>query len=148
MAMTHPLVFHHTGYAVKDVSPIVDTYVARFGYELSSGVIHDPRQTALVQFLRLPGDVAYLEFVAPDGLHSMLSDAVRRRGGLNHLCFTCGPLEQAISDLAHSGMRVILEPRSGVAFGGRRICWMVGEDPLPIELVERREIRDLCEPGL
>jgi hypothetical protein len=35
-------------------------------------------------------------------------------------------------------MQLISESKLGVAFSGRRVRWMTGEDPLPIELVERR----------
>ena len=139
---------HHIGYAVKSIDAIAATYAARYGYEFSTPVIHDPLQTALVQFLRLPGDRAYLEFVAPDGHESKLTNAVRRGGGLNHLCYVAGPLEPAIAALEQSGMRLISEPKPGIAFAGRRICWLLGEDPLPIELVERRDPNDLCLPGL
>ena len=138
---------HHVGYAVKMIDPIAATYVSRYGYDLSTPVIHDPLQTALVQFLKLAGDRTYLEFVAPDGPESKLMNAAKR-GGLNHLCYTVGPLEEVIAHLEESGMRLISEPKPGVAFGNRRICWLVGEDPLPIELVERRDDDDLCLPGM
>jgi methylmalonyl-CoA/ethylmalonyl-CoA epimerase len=35
-----------------------------------------------------------------------------------------------------------------VAFAGRRICWLLGADQLPVELVERRDDMDACVPGL
>lgn len=120
----------------------------RYGYEVATGVIRDPLQTAWVQFLRLAGDQTYLEFVAPDGSESKLTAAVKRGGGLNHLCYACGPLEEAIAELEATGMRLISEPKPGAAFGGRQICWLLGGDPLPIELVERRDEADLCVPGL
>lgn len=138
---------HHVGYATKSIDPMAATYVNRYGYVLATAVIHDPLQTAFVQFLNLPGDRAYLEFVAPDGPESKLSNAAKR-GGLNHLCYTAGPLEETIAQLEASGAILISEPKTGVAFGGRRICWMMGEDPLPIELVERRDDDDLCVPGV
>ncbi len=142
------LSLHHVGYAVKVIDPVAQAYVARYGYLLETGVIHDPLQTAYVQFLRLAGDRAYLEFVAPDGPESKLASAVKRGGGLNHLCYTCGPMEEAIARLEEQEMRLIAEPKPGVAFGGRRICWLLGDDPLPVELVERRGDGDLCVPGL
>jgi methylmalonyl-CoA/ethylmalonyl-CoA epimerase len=139
---------HHVGYAVREIGPIAETYGERFGYSAETTVIHDPRQTAYVQFLRLAGDQAFLEFVAPDGPESKLTAAAKRGGGLNHLCYTAGPLEETIAALEQSGMKLISEPMPGVAFGGRRICWLLGGDPLPIELVERRNEKDLCVPGL
>ncbi|HEV2578973.1 MAG TPA: VOC family protein [Acidobacteriaceae bacterium] len=142
------LQLHHIGYAAASIGPIAASYVSRYGYELVTPIIHDPLQTALVQFLKLRGDCSYLELVAPDGPESKLANAVKRGSGLNHLCFIAGPLEEAISQLEEAGMRLISEPKPGLAFAGRRICWLIGDDLLPIELVERSSEGDLCPPGL
>lgn len=146
--MAHDLVLHHVGYVTKDIQPVAALYMKRFGYLVASPILHDPLQTAFVQFLNLPGDRAYLEFVAPDGPGSKLANAAQKRPGLNHLCYTAGPLEHAIARLEESGMKLISEPKPGLAFANRRICWLLGEDPLPIELVERRDEHDLCLPGI
>ncbi len=139
---------HHIGYAVKAIEPISDSYVTRFGYSVCTPVIHDPLQTALVQFLSLPGDRVYLEFVSPDGPDSRLANAVRKGGGLNHLCYIAGDLEKDADRLVENGMILISPPQPAVAFAGRRICWLMGDDMLPIELVEQNGPGDLCEPGL
>ncbi|ADW68922.1 VOC family protein [Granulicella tundricola] len=143
-----PLRLHHVGYSTKAIDVTAALYVARYGYTLITEIIHDPLQTAFVQFARLDGDSSYLEFVAPDGPGSKLTAALKRGGGLNHLCYSCGRLEDAIAELEATGMKLVSEPKPAVAFAGRRICWLVGEDPLGIELVERRDDRDLCVPGL
>jgi methylmalonyl-CoA/ethylmalonyl-CoA epimerase len=145
--MSRALRLHHVGHAVPEIGTAAELYVRRFGYRAETPVIHDPAQTALVQFLRLAADAAYFELVAPDGPASRLANAVKRGGGLNHLCYSCGPLESAIEALEATGMKLISEPKPGVAFGGRRICWLLGQDPLPIELVERRDEADACVPG-
>ena len=141
------LQLHHVGYAVKNIEKIAPVYARRYGYELASPIIHDPLQTALVQFLKIPGNPAYLEFVAPDGPESVLANAAKGGGGLNHLCYTCGPMEAEIERLVADGMILISEPKPGKAFAGRRICWLRGRDPVPVELVERRDESDRCEPG-
>lgn len=148
MSPVPPFNLHHVGYAVSAIEPIAASYISRYGYQLSTPIMHDPLQTAFVQFLKLPGDSSYLEFVSPDGPQSKLANAIKRGGGLNHLCYIAGPLEAAISLLEQNGMRLISEPKPGLAFAGRRICWLLGDDRLPIELVERRHDADLCEPGL
>jgi methylmalonyl-CoA/ethylmalonyl-CoA epimerase len=148
MGYEEVLRLHHVGYAAKAIEPVVEAYVRRYGYSVATAVIHDPVQTALVQFLKLADDSSYLEFVAPDGAESKLINAAKKGGGLNHLCYTCGPLEEAVARLEANGMRLISELRPAVAFAGRRICWLKGEDPLPIELVERRDDEDRCVPGL
>ena len=139
---------HHVGHAVNDIEAAADLYARRFGYVLATPIIHDPCQTARVQFLRLAGDAVYLELVAPDGPASKLAGVTRRGGGLNHLCYISGPLEAAIDALEATGMKLISDPKPAVAFGGRRICWLLGSDPLPFELVERHDDRDACIPGV
>jgi len=138
---------HHIGYITEEIDLVASTYSARFGYEVVTAIIHDPAQTANVQFLKLPGDQAYLELVSPDGPGSKLLGAVKRRAALNHLCYITVRLEAAISHLEKEGMRLISEFSRGVAFGGRRICWLLGEDMVPIELVEQHDECDLCTPG-
>lgn len=147
MPQPHELHLHHVGFAVKSIEEIAEAHIRRFGCQPVSPVIHDPLQTALVQFLRFPGNPALLEFVAPDSPGSALSGAVKKGGGLNHLCYTAGPLEAAIERLRADGMLLISEPKPGRAFAGRRICWLLGSDRSPVELVERRDDHDLCEPG-
>jgi methylmalonyl-CoA/ethylmalonyl-CoA epimerase len=56
-------------------------------------------------------------------------------------------LEAVIVQLEAEGMRLISEPKPGLAFAERRICWLIGDDMIPIELVERRSHEDVCEPG-
>jgi methylmalonyl-CoA/ethylmalonyl-CoA epimerase len=141
------LALHHVGYAVKSIESISEIYVRRFGYEVRTPVIHDPLQTALVQFLSLPKDLVYLEFVSPDGPESRLIQAVLKGGGLNHLCYIADNLDRATDVLAQTGMMVISPPQPAIAFAGRRICWLLGEDPLPVELVERNCPGDSCSPG-
>jgi len=148
MSKPNHLRLHHVGYATKHIQPIADAYIARFGYELATGIIHDPLQTALVQFLKLPGDQTYLELVAPDGPESKLSSTVKRHIHLNHLCYISGLLEESIAHLEENGLKLFSDPKPAVAFAGRRICWLLGADQLPIELVERRDEDDLCTPGL
>lgn len=147
MADSLHFILHHVGYAVKDIQVIADRYVSCFGYDVMTPVIQDPLQTALVQFLRLPGDRVYLELVAPDGQNSFLGNTVRKGGGLHHLCYIADSLETTIVCLEERGLRVISPPKQAIAFAGRRICWMRGEDPLLIELVEGISSDDLCIPG-
>ena len=137
---------HHVGYIVRDVAAACVSYADRFGYRIETAPVHDPLQTAVVQFLRLPGDSAYLELVAPDGPESKLAAAVGRRGGMHHVCYTCGPLEPAAALLGERGMLLFEPPKPAIAFAGRRICWLIGDDGVLVELVERRDDADPCRP--
>ena len=135
--MTPDLRLHHVGILVGDIPDSVAQYVNRFGYQVKSDLIHDPKQQARVQFVRLPGDSVYLEFVTPDGPQSRLSGALSKGGGLHHLCYSADDIDSACADLRSKGMTLVRPPIPAVAFEGRRIAWLMGRDRLLMELVER-----------
>jgi methylmalonyl-CoA/ethylmalonyl-CoA epimerase len=128
---------HHVGIAVPDVAAAADDYVNRFGYRVCSAVIHDPVQTAYVQFLEGATSHTLIELVAPDGPESKLAGAVRKGGGLNHLCYLTDDIEADCAALRAAKMFVLQSPVAAAAFPGRRIAWLMGADGIPIELVER-----------
>ena len=127
---------HHIGILVRDIERSAQSYVNRFGYQVHSDVIHDPVQTAYVQFFRGDGPGPLLELVAPDGPESKLSNALGKGGGLNHLCYFSETIEEDCRELRGQGMLVLQQPVQAEAFSGRRIAWLMGADGLPIELVE------------
>jgi len=127
---------HHVGIVVADIAATSAAYVRRLGYVVCTEIIHDPIQTAHVQFLRLRGDPTLLELVSPDGPRSALSNALRKGGGLNHLCYETNDMDGALAGLWGQGLRVIRPPVPAVAFRGQRIAWLMGRDRVLIELVE------------
>jgi methylmalonyl-CoA/ethylmalonyl-CoA epimerase len=127
---------HHTGVVVPELAPALEQYVARYGYEVCTGAIHDPTQRAYVQFLRLPGDRVYLELVAPDGPASRLSQAAEKGGGLHHLCYAAADLPSACRELRERGMTLVRKAVPAVAFPGRSIAWLMGRDRVLVELLE------------
>jgi methylmalonyl-CoA/ethylmalonyl-CoA epimerase len=136
---------HHVGMLVADISKESLVYQERFGYNVHSDIIHDPRQTAYIQFLRLPEDRVYLELVSPDRPESKFSNALKKGVGLHHLCYSTNALEHSCSELRGKGMTLIQAPVSALAFHGRRIVWLMGRDRILVELVERGHQEEL--PG-
>lgn len=130
------LKLHHVGVAVAEIAMAAPYYEGLLGYRVESEIIHDPTQTAFVQFFRLPGDDSFLELVAPDGPNSKLAKAIKKGGGLNHLCYRVTDIEAAMVHLSGLEMVTLCEPVAAVAFPGRRIAWLLGGDRVPIELVE------------
>jgi len=131
------LSLHHIGIVVKDISQTATTFVAHFGYEVKSAIIHDPTQTAYVQFLQLPGDSVYLELVSPDRSESKLTNALNKGGGLNHICYSTTDIDAICKQLRALGLFLLQAPVPAVAFPGRRIAWLMGQDGIPVELVEK-----------
>jgi methylmalonyl-CoA/ethylmalonyl-CoA epimerase len=77
-----------------------------------------------------------VELVAPDGPESKLINALRKGGGLNHLCYESDDLGRDCRELAAHAMLVLQPPLAAAAFAGRRIAWLMGRDGIPIELLE------------
>jgi methylmalonyl-CoA/ethylmalonyl-CoA epimerase len=128
---------HHLGILVKDIPQTIADYTSRFGYEVQSALIHDAVQTAFVQFVRLPGERVHVEFVSPDGPSSKLTYALNRGGGLNHLCYATDDIDLACAELRTKGLYLLQAPVLAAAFSGRRIAWLLGQDRIPVELVEQ-----------
>jgi methylmalonyl-CoA/ethylmalonyl-CoA epimerase len=130
------LALHHIGILVPDIAQAAGQYAARFGYRVYGEIVHDPVQTAYVQFLSLSGSIPFVELVTPDGPESKLSNALKKGGGLNHLCYISPAIGEECDRLRESGMLLLQSPVAAEAFPGRRIAWLMGRDGIPIELVE------------
>jgi len=128
---------HHVGILVAAIEPAQAAYVRTFGHVTCTDVVHDPVQTAYVQFLKLPHDAVYVELVSPDGEGSKLANALRKGGGLNHLCYATPDIDAACRQLRASGLFALQAPVPAVAFRGRRIAWFMGADRVAFEVVER-----------
>jgi methylmalonyl-CoA/ethylmalonyl-CoA epimerase len=137
VAANPDLRLHHIGLVVRGMDELRNFYVDVLQYRERTPVIHDPIQTAFVQFFSIPGADHYLEFVAPDSERSKLSEASRKGTALNHLCYSCESIGPMISFLKESGCFVIRKPAPAVAFNGRFIAWLMTPDSLLIEIVER-----------
>jgi methylmalonyl-CoA/ethylmalonyl-CoA epimerase len=128
---------HHIGIAVRAIEEFRAFYVEVLQYRERTPVIHDPLQTAFVQFFSIPGSDHFIELVAPDSEASKLREASRKGNSLNHLCYSCEKIAYVVSFLKESGCFVIKDPVPAVAFDERLIAWLMTPDGLLIELVER-----------
>jgi methylmalonyl-CoA/ethylmalonyl-CoA epimerase len=136
IAANPDLRLHHIGLVVRQIEEFRTFYVDVLQYRERTPVIHDPGQTAFVQFFSIPGADHYLELVAPDSESSKLREASRKGKALNHLCYSCGNIAPMLSFLKESACFVIQNPVPAVAFDGRFIAWLMTPDGLLIELVE------------
>ena len=136
-ALTIPdMRLHHVGVVVSNIEEKRAAYTL-LGYTERTGVIHDPLQTAYVQFLRLPGSDFYLELVAPDGPDSKLTKATGRKQPLNHLCYAVTDVPRTCQLLLQNDWSLLSDPKPAVAFEGRLIAWVSSPDLMITELVER-----------
>jgi methylmalonyl-CoA/ethylmalonyl-CoA epimerase len=127
---------HHVGILIRDIAKTAELYNRRFGYQCITDIIHDPMQGTYVQFLEMRGDPVYLEFIAPDSPASHLMNALKKGGGVHHVCFAVADIDAACAHLRSNGMSLVRAPASAPAFRGRRIAWLMAQDRALTELVE------------
>ena len=127
---------HHVGTLVADIERAARALVERFGYQRYTDVITDEIQTARVQFFLLPGASQWLELITPHGPRSKLSNALRKGTTLHHLCYEVADLDGAVQRLRDRGLLLVGAPAPAVAFGGRRIAWLMDPAAPLVELVQ------------
>ena len=130
--------FHHLGVAVEDLGSAVPVYTTLFGYECTSGPFDDPVQKVSVCFLsRGEGDMT-LELVAPLGADSPVRTTLKKGGSAYHMCYEVPDIDAAIAHLSDNDCLALGSPVPAVAFGHRRIAWMMTPTWQLIELMESR----------
>jgi methylmalonyl-CoA/ethylmalonyl-CoA epimerase len=130
---------HHVGYVVSDVEESLPNWTASLSARWVSAVFHDPLQKVKVVFLQPASeDAVQVELVAPAGDGSPVAPFLNKGGGLHHMCYQVDDLEAHIADMKLRKAVLIRPPKPAVAFGSRRIAWMVTRERLVVEYLERR----------
>ncbi len=87
---------HHVGVVVAGIEEAVAAYCGAFGFCREGGMVHDPVQQVRIQFLLDASEHVRLELLEPVGEASPVAAALKKGGGLNHICYETGDLAQAI----------------------------------------------------
>lgn len=130
--------FHHVGFVVRSIADSVEGFAAILQAAWDQEVFHDPNQGVRVTFLRGASDGDPLwELVEPADDKSPVQSFVVKGGGLHHVCYVVGRLEDALTRARSLGAVIAREPMPAVAFGGRRIAWIYTKNRLLIEYLEQ-----------
>lgn len=125
----------HIGYAVKRIDRALTAF-QKLGFEFEP-VIDDTDRNVKLAFGNKDG--YRIELVAPldkkqeSPVDQYLSNAV---GTPYHICYESDSLDAEIEELAKQGFKVVIEPRPAVAFGGRRVVFMMNIGFGLMEIVE------------
>src|SRR5262249_19087878 len=129
---------HHIGYVVASIEREIEAWKASLSAISVSETWQDPIQAARVAFLSLPpAGASSIELVEPAGESSPVASFLAKGGGLHHLCFEVDGIEQQIARMKTEKAMLIRRPQPAVAFGGRRIAWMLTREKLLVEYLER-----------
>jgi methylmalonyl-CoA/ethylmalonyl-CoA epimerase len=129
--------FHHVGYATDDIQRyLVEYFVPLFRPLSVSEVVADPIQRVAVCFASMAGGTT-IELVEPLGekspVHAVIGSS---RGGVYHLCYEVDDLDYALRRFRDKRCLPLGRPAPAVAFGGRRIVFLMTPQKDLIELLE------------
>ena len=129
---------HHLGFVVASISAAAEEFAFSMSADWDGEIIHDPIQRVRVAFFN-PADPRnpVFELVEPASDASPVSNFLKKRGGLHHVCYEVDDLDCALREARGTGLAIAELPAPAVAFAGRRIAWICSRSRLLIELLER-----------
>ena len=129
---------HHLGFVVASIAAVAEEFAFSMSAAWDGKIIHDPIQRVKVAFFS-PADARnpVFELVEPAGDASPVSNFLKKRGGLHHVCYEVDDLDCVLGEARSTGLAIAALPAPAVAFAGRKIAWICTRSRLLIELLER-----------
>lgn len=125
----------HIGYAVKRIDMAIDAF-QKLGYEFEPVIDDIDRNVKLTFGVK---DGYRVELISPldkkneSPVDQYLSNAI---GTPYHICYESENLETEVEELKSQGYKVVIEPKPAIAFGGRRVVFMMSIGFGLMEIVE------------
>lgn len=127
---------NHIAVVVKDVEESIRYYKICFGFSSDGVIYEDLIQRVRISFVKLSDQDLRLELLEPMSGDSPVMNALRKGGGLNHICYEVQNIGQAIQLLLEKGSRLISGPTPAIAFQNRSIAFIYTKQGEVVELLE------------
>ena len=129
---------HHVGIVVDDIESGIQRYKALFGFVPITEVVDDPIQKVSVVLLSNPeADGAPIELIAPLTEDSPVSNILKGKVRLYHLCFLVENIDEALQNFRNNKTIIISGPVPAELFEGKRIAFVYSPDNYVVELLEK-----------
>ena len=126
------------GFVVRSIPQAVEGFVKSLGAHWDGVIVHDPAQKVRVTFLKSANSADPLfELIEPASEDSPVTAAVKKGGGLHHVCYVVDSLDEQLVRSQEQGAILVRRPIPAIAFGGRKIAWVYTRNKLLIEYLER-----------
>lgn len=127
----------HIGIIVNDIERGIRNHEELFGYRQLGPIVDDPTQKVRVVLMGTSeSDPVKIELISPLSDDSPVTDLLKKRQALYHLCYSVRNIEEAKAKARKSGAIVISKPVEAPLFDNRKICFLFTKDHYVIELVE------------
>ena len=135
--MTAPAL-HHVGYVVTaPLETAAEAWKTSTGAIGASELIADPVQQVRAVFLHFV-DGSQIELLESTGPGSPVESLAQKGGGFHHLCFEVDDLDAHMVKMRSEKALLVRGPQPALAFGGRRIGWMITRERMLVEFLERK----------
>jgi len=124
--------FHHIGVACENLDSEARKF-ALLGYTAEGADFIDPVQGVMGRFLA--GGGPRLELLAPLPGGGTLTPWLRAGVKLYHLCYETDEFEKELEQARLQRAKVVVQPVPAVAFGGRRIAFLIFPNMLLVEFI-------------
>ena len=129
---------HHVGIVVDDIESGIQRYRALFGFNPVTEVVDDPIQKVSVVLLSGPeADSVPIELIAPLTDDSPVSNILKGKTRLYHLCFLVENIEETLKNFRSHGAIIISGPVPAELYDGKRIAFVYTPDKYVVELLEK-----------
>ena len=129
---------HHVGIVVDDIESGIQRYKALFGFNPVTEVVDDPIQKVSVVLLSGPeADSVPIELIAPLTDDSPVSNILKGKTRLYHLCFLVENIEETLKNFRSHGAIIISGPVPAELYEGKRIAFVYTPDKYVVELLEK-----------
>jgi methylmalonyl-CoA/ethylmalonyl-CoA epimerase len=125
--------FHHVGVACRDLDGEAKVMLS-LGYRAEGAAFTDPGQGIRGQFVRGPGP--RMELLEQTVGSRVLEPGLAKGVKAYHFGYEVAALEAEVERLKSAGAIVVTPPQPAVAFGGRRISFLMLKNMLLVELIE------------
>lgn len=127
----------HIGILVKDIEESIKNHEALFGYKQLGPIVDDTEQKVRVVLMGTSeSDPVKIELISPLTEDSPVTDLLKKRQALYHLCYSVRDIEEEKQKARKAGALVISNPVEAPLFDNRKICFLFTKDHYVIELVE------------
>ena len=125
----------HIGYAVKRIDRAIDEF-SKLGFAFEP-IVDDEDRNVKISFGEKDGH--RIELISPldkkkeSPVDQYLSNAF---GTPYHICYKSSSFDEEVEALIQQGYKVIIDPRPAIAFGGKRVVFMMNIGFGLMEIVE------------
>jgi methylmalonyl-CoA/ethylmalonyl-CoA epimerase len=127
--------FHHFGLACTDISLMAQEYM-RFGYRTEGQEFID--ETQQIRGLFIVGGGPRLELLQAHHNSTVLAPWLSSGPRIYHQAFQVDDIDDAMREFTSAKARILVEPVPAIAFGGRRICFVMTRALSLVELISNQ----------